>query len=258
MLGIESTIRSSLTGEEGVVWVDSEDRPWAQFAADKSGRTQTATSDIEILRGRLGQICYDRSKTLSEQAKTQGDTGIEYIFGDYLDSIDQQGGDVLVRFAKSGEQRRFDLLVGADGLQSRTRRLVFGEAAEKEHVHNLGMYGGYYSMPKGGNDSDWRRWFHAPGRRGIMVRPSHDKSRSTVTMGVVSDTDKRLADAAAREIPVGTQKDLMKEYFQNTGWETERMIREMYAANDFYYSAIAQVKMPTYSRGRVVLLADAG
>ncbi|QIW96596.1 hypothetical protein AMS68_002114 [Peltaster fructicola] len=198
-LGLETAIRSNTTGEEGARWVDSKDRIWGQFAADKTGSVQTGTSDIEILRGKLGQIFYDRSKTLSLEVKQKGGHGIEYIFGDYLESIDQQGQEVLVRFAKSGEERRYDLVVGADGLQSRTRRMVFGEAGEKERVHNLGLYGGFYSMPKGGNDSEWRRWFHAPGGKGIMVRPSHDPKITTVFMGYMTE-DKRYEEAGAREL----------------------------------------------------------
>jgi hypothetical protein len=61
-LGLETVIRASTTGEEGVQWVDGENRVWATFPADKSGRMQTPASDIEILRGRLAEIFSKRRK----------------------------------------------------------------------------------------------------------------------------------------------------------------------------------------------------
>jgi len=50
---------------------------------------------------------------------------VETIFGDAIDAIEQTGADVAVRFAHH-PPRRFDLVIGADGLHSRTRALVFG------------------------------------------------------------------------------------------------------------------------------------
>ena len=117
-LGIENIVRASTTGEEGVQLVDAQNRVWAQNAADTSEKWHSPTSDIEIMRGQLAEICYKRSQTVSDTVKKEGGAGIEYLFGDYLNEIDQDGNQVHVRFAKSGERRSFDLLVGADGRQS--------------------------------------------------------------------------------------------------------------------------------------------
>jgi len=54
------------------------------------------------------------------------------------------------------------------------------------------------------------------------------------------------------------QKALMKEHFSDAGWESPRIIREMMATDDFYYDLVGQVKMDKWSKGRVVLLGDAG
>ena len=258
-LGIENVIRASTTGEEGVQFVDAKNRVWAAFPADKSGRTQTLTSDIEILRGRLGEICWKRSQSVSEEVKREGGAGVEYIFGDYLEELKQDGSKVQVRFAKSGQRRSFDLVVGADGLQSSTRKMVWGAEGEKERVKRLGMYGAFFSMPQGETDSIWLRWFHAPGRRGIMLRPDEQRDRTTAFVHVINEKDQRLVDVAKKG-PEGmqAQKELLAEYFRDVGWESERVIREMMATKDFYYDMVAQVKMDKWSKGRVVLLGDAG
>lgn len=258
-LGLESAIRSSTTGEEGVHLVDANNRTWAANAADKTGRVQTGTSDIEILRGRLAELLFGRCKAVSDEVRKDGGAGVEYIKGEYLEELEQDGQKVHVRFAKSGERRDFDLVVGADGLQSQTRRKVFGEQGDADRVKRLGMYCGFFSMPAGETDSQWRRWYHAPGRRSIMVRPHHDKTMSTVLMSVINEGDQRFEDVAAlKNKGIEEQKALLKEYFLDAGWESGRIIKAMEASDDFYYDMVAQVKMDKWSKGRVVLLGDSG
>ncbi|KAI1330956.1 oxidoreductase [Xylariaceae sp. FL0255] len=266
-LGLETAIRASTTGEEGVRIVDRENRIVGEIPADKSGKTSMPTSDIEIMRGRLAELLYARSKDVNDKMieaaggdRTRVST-VEYIFGDRVESIAQDEEKVHVRLAKGGD-KMFDLVVGADGLQSQTRKMVFGEEGEEDRVKRLGMYTAFFTMPKGPTDSLWRRWFHAPGRRSIMQRPGQQTrdgrvERSTVLVSVVNDEDKRFRDVAGRR-GVSQQKALLKEYFIDAGWESERIIKGMETANDFYYDMVAQVKMDTWSKGRIVLLGDAG
>ena len=255
-LGLERIIRASTTDEEGVRFVDSNNRVWAESAADKSGKIQTGTSDIEILRGQLAEILFQRSKDINEEKREEGGS-IEYVFRDHVEALEQDHQGVRVRFAKGGE-RRFDLVVGADGLQSPIRRMVFGGSGSGDnHLKRLGMYGGFFSMPAGETDSLWRRWYHASGRRGVMVRPHMRRDMSTVFMYVINDKDERLRDVAEKG-GKEAQKALMAEYWHDAGWESARLIKEMYAADDFYYDPVAQVKLDKWSQGRVVLLGDAG
>jgi len=70
-------------------------------------------------------------------------------------------------------------------------------------VKRLGMYGAFSSIPKGPTDSAWRRWYHAAGRRGIMLRPDERKDRTTVFMYVI-DKKGQQTDAGRDE---GEQRD---------------------------------------------------
>lgn len=258
-LGLGAAVRASTTGEEGVQFVDENDTVWAQLAADRTGRYQTPTSDIEILRGRLAELLWKRSEAVSGDVRGEGGKGIEYVFGDYLDEIEQDGEKVNVHFAKGGQRRSYDLVVGADGLQSETRRMVWGLDGEGDRVRRLGMYGAFFSMPRGKTDSQWRRWFNASGRRGIMVRPDGQRDRTTVHMYVINDHDERLPAVAAKgRKGLQAQKDIVSEYFCDVGWESEMIFREMMETRDFYYDLVGQVKMDEWSKGRVVLLGDAG
>lgn len=249
-LGVEDRVRAATTGEEGVRIVDERNRVWAEMAADKTGRVQTGTSDVEILRGRLTEILRGRAEELSEQVKGHGGGGIEFVDREWLESLEQDGDRVRVVFANGGEKRSYDLAIGADGLQSLTRKMVWGTEGEEDRLNRIGAYGGFFSMPKGETDSLWRRWYHAPGKKGMMVRPSDRPDRSTVFMIVVNNNDTRFREVAkVGSRSVAGQKALLSEYFKDAGWESERIVLEMNAADDFYYDVIAQVKMDSWSRG---------
>lgn len=260
-MGIELAVRRATTHEKGVRLVDERDRIWAEVPADPTGATSTPTADVEILRGTLAGILLDRMQLVSKAVQAAGGAGVEVLFGDRLDRIEQDGDGVTVHLARSNETRRFDLVVGADGVQSTTRRMVWGTEGEAQRVEKVagGVYGAFFSGVAGAEHGLWRRWFHAPGRRAVMVRPSESRERMSVFMTVVNDRDARLpAVVGRRGQDVQAQKELMKEYFQDAGWQCDRILGEMMTTDDFYYDMLAQVKMDKWSNGRVVLLGDAG
>jgi 2-polyprenyl-6-methoxyphenol hydroxylase-like FAD-dependent oxidoreductase len=262
-LGIESTIRAHLTGEEGTEFVDDDGKVWARNAVDRREGANSATADIEIRRGQLARICYERCKTVSEQVQSQGGHGVEFIFGDYLGDIQQNGDSVTVHFANANKTRNFDIVVGADGLQSSVRQLVWGGEGEEERLNRLGMYGGFFSIPRSSTDTNFRRWWRGSGRRWIMLRPSEDPMRTTVFMSVINEQDERLPKVAKLgRNGLAEQKKLLAEYFDTDAWECRRVVEEMMKTEDFYYDMVAQVKMEEekeqWFKGRVVLLGDAG
>ena len=111
-MGIEDAIRAASTGETGTEFVDADGTPLARFAAGESD-SGGATAELEILRGQLSRIIVDR---------TRDDT--EYVFGDRIVALDDSEDGVTVTFARR-PTRTFDLVVVAEGLRSRTGRLVF-------------------------------------------------------------------------------------------------------------------------------------
>jgi 2-polyprenyl-6-methoxyphenol hydroxylase-like FAD-dependent oxidoreductase len=259
-LGLDTAIQQRITGEEGAAWVDRNNRVIGAFAADKSGKIQTGTSNLEIMRGELANIVYERSLSISKGVQSQGGKGIEYIFGDGIDELEQDDEKVTVHFAKTGKQRSFDLVVGSDGLLSQTRRLAFGTSSESARIKSLNLYTAFWSMPRAETDTAWRRWYSAPSRA-LVARPTHIPDRTSGYFMLANATDNRLAGVAdAGRKSVDEQKALLNEYFSDAGWEAERLIREMNNAEDFYYSPVAQIHMGSegWHKGRVVLLGDAG
>jgi 2-polyprenyl-6-methoxyphenol hydroxylase-like FAD-dependent oxidoreductase len=129
----------------------------------------TMTKEIEILRGDLSQLLYDRTKTTTE-----------YIFGDHIVGVEHEehgtGTEgtkepVWVSFAK-GPPRRFDLVVAADGLRSTTRRLIFGREEEAAiAIEPLGVYVAYLTIPREAADTQWAEGAVFLGSRSLLLRP---------------------------------------------------------------------------------------
>ncbi|KAI5241271.1 putative oxidoreductase [Aureobasidium subglaciale] len=253
LLGLEDEVKASTTGEEGVKVVDAKNRVWAQFAADKTGEVETGTSDVEILRGRLAEILLNQCRRKSKEVQDNGGQGVEFIFGDSIEALDQDQTDnkVHVHFAERG-RRTFDIVVGADGLHSKTRRLAFGHQQD-DCIKSLHMRGAFLSTAKLPGDGEWRSWFHAPGGVSVMLRPSGTKERSTVLI-LMAD----VSNVLDKERDVAAQKEAVLKKLSGISWQEERLKKAVTEADDFYIDITAQTKLDSWSKGRVVLLGDAG
>jgi len=255
-LRLTDEIKKATTGEEGVRIVDASNRIWAQYAADKTGKVETGTSDVEILRGRLAEILLAKAKRVSKDVEARGGSAVEFIFDDNLESLHQDNDKVHVQFAKGG-RRTFDLVVGADGLHSKTRKLIWGQAQE-ECLKPLHMYGAFFSTKKLEGDGDWRSWFHAPGGVSVMLRPSGTKEKSTVLVLLADKSGSIAKEMSGSERDVEAQKRLVMKKLHGIFWQEQRLKEAVQTSDDFYFDVTAQVKLEKWSGDRVVLLGDAG
>jgi 2-polyprenyl-6-methoxyphenol hydroxylase-like FAD-dependent oxidoreductase len=255
-LGLTDEIKKATTGEEGVRIVDANNRIWAQYAADKTGKIETGTSDVEILRGRLVEILLAQAKRVSKGVEARGGPALEFVFNDSIESLHQDTDEVYVKLAKGGE-RTFDLVIGADGLHSKTRKLVWG-SAQDDRLKPLHMYGAFFSTEKQDGDGDWRSWFHAPGGVSVMIRPSGTREKSTVLV-LLADKDGSIAkELSGSERDVAAQKRLVMKKLEGIIWQERRLKEAVGASADFYFDVTAQVKLDKWSKDRVGLLGDAG
>ncbi|MER8046107.1 FAD-dependent monooxygenase [Streptomyces sp. NPDC094032] len=236
-MGVLAEVRAASTDMAGGSYVDARGRTVGELPAEILGGR--AEGDDELMRGDLAGILYE---------KTRQD--VEYLFGDSIASLHDDGEGVDVTF-ESGTRRRFDLVVGADGMHSHTRRLVFGE--ESRFREHLGAYVSIFTAP---NRLDLDRWetYHARPDKLICVYSTSGEAAGTAKNLFVFATPAELAydhrDTAA-------QKRLLADAFAGDDWEIPRLIADAADADDFYFDAIATIHLDRWSQGRVVLLGDA-
>lgn len=233
-MGIEGDIRAATTGEQGIRFVDDHDVTRAEFPAGKSDN-DGFTKELEVLRGDLARILYDHTRDTTE-----------YVFGNHITGLRDHGDRVTVSFAH-GAERDFDLVVAADGIRSGTRTLIVGD---EPRIRFLGLYGCYFTMPRGASDGAWARWYHAPGSRSILLRPDN--------VGTTRASLWFLSPPRGYERwSVAEQKALIARIFADAGWESPRVLAGMADSEDIYFDAVSQVMAPRWSHGRTALVGDA-
>ncbi|RYP64480.1 hypothetical protein DL770_009193 [Monosporascus sp. CRB-9-2] len=252
-LGLLDAVKARAVSEGGVELVDKDDKRRAVFGVNNSGEgPQSFTSEYEIMRGDLVEVLYQAS--LEQNAKTRGKGGVKYEFGRLVTEMTQDETGVDVTFA-DGVKARYDLVIGADGQSSRTRKQVFGKETSDAAFKSLGVSCAFYSIPRDPTDkSDLSKYYNAPERRGIMTRPSKPTITGVYLM-TMEETDELKASLKQ---PVEKQKEVWAKLFAGAGWQTDRLLDGMMRCDDFYATMFGQVKLEHISKGRVALLGDAG
>ncbi|MCU1641451.1 MAG: rane-associated oxidoreductase [Nocardia sp.] len=196
-----------------------------------------ATSDrhVEIMRDDLSEIYYDATSD-----------DVEYLFGDSITEISPDGE---VRF-ENAAARRFDLIVGADGLHSNVRRLVFGD--ESRFSAFIGAYLGVLTLPNT-FDLDGELRIHVGVGRTTGIYGARHLGDARALFLFRSE---RELDYGHRDVP--RQKELLRKTFGGFHADVDRCLDELDRTPAFYFDSITQLRMDTWSRGRVTLVGDAG
>lgn len=246
-MGIFDVMRDRSSQEEGLRIVDRNNRYLASFGVDQSGKGESPTCDIEILRGELARILFDVTKD-----------DASYIFGDMVESVEETDKEIGVKFANGTPSMAFDLVVAADGMGSKIRDMAFGNGSAR--VKSLHSYVSYFSIPPGETDSMWARAHWAKGGRNMSMRPDNvGRTRAFLTLTAYDESDERLVPfAKASKEGIPAQKRVVQELFQDADWEISRMLKGMHESDDFYMQHVAQVRMNRWSSGRVTVVGDAG
>lgn len=242
-MGIVAQVRAANTGARGMAFVDASGKRVATMGAEVFGHSGGPVAELSIRRTDLARILYDVTRD-----------DVEYVFDETITAVEQDDDGVHVRF-RHGGTRRFDLLVGADGVHSNIRRLVFGP--EQRYLRDLGCYLSLFTTATELDHDGWRLMYTVPAGNG---RPGR-------TAGIYPQPEPgtALAGFFLRSAPlrydrndIDEQKRIVIRAFEEDGWEVPRMLADIWDAPDFYFDRVLQVEVDTWSRGRTVLLGDAG
>ena len=194
------------------------------------------SDDIEIFRDDLCELLTD----------AMGDQ-VEFLYAEGIQALSQNEKQVTVTFA-SGIERTFDFVVGADGVYSNTRKLCFND--ESTFVKPLNRVLALFSTP---NLIDLKHWqlIHREGGVGYVIYPSRNQNELRVGVGYGTE------DAEVSRHDVRAQKDLVASKCAHLGGFFPQLIDSMKDTMQFYYNELAQIHMPTWSKGHIVLAGDA-
>jgi 2-polyprenyl-6-methoxyphenol hydroxylase-like FAD-dependent oxidoreductase len=196
-----------------------------------------AASDrhVEIMRDDLSEAYY-----------RAGYDEVEYLFGDSITSVSPDG-DVTFEHATP---RRFDVVIGADGLHSNVRRLIFGEDAGRTRF--LGGYLAVESVPKSlAREGEMVVRMDAGRMAAIYTAQPLDDARALFVFRSKQELEYHYRDTVR-------QKELLRAMFAGMHPEVDDWLAELDCAPTFYFDSIIQLELDTWSRGCVTLVGDAG
>ncbi|WP_331744897.1 FAD-dependent monooxygenase [Kitasatospora sp. NBC_01300] len=236
--GLAEAVRAARTGADGLSFVDARGRRQASMRADGFGGDGPVT-DTEILRGALVEILHDA---------TGGST--EYVFDDRISALDDRSDGVHVTFEKAAP-RRFDVVVGADGLHSGVRALAFGpQDTGGARLRHLCHYLSFWTARNTLGLCDWTEVYSEPGR--------------TIGARAVNDNTQLMAFLSFRSAPFrydprdsAALKTVVRSRAAGMRWHTEELIAQLEDTPDFYFDACSQVVVPHWSSRRIALVGDA-
>jgi 2-polyprenyl-6-methoxyphenol hydroxylase-like FAD-dependent oxidoreductase len=173
---------------------------------------------------------------------------VETLFGDSLARIEPRAAGLRIGFEHAGP-REVDLVVGADGLHSRVRELLFGPQAQFEV--GLGYHVAAFELA-GYRPRDERVYVsHAvPGRQ-----VSRFAMRGDRTLFLLVFRDETMGGPAPRDD--AGRKALLRRVFAEVRWECPRLLEALDGIDELYFDRVGQIRMDAWSKGRGVLLGDA-
>ena len=237
-MGVLDALHANRIVSHGMSMVDDDGNEVYRSTEHTLTGGEIDSPDIEILREDLAEIMAGAAD------------GIEYLFSDSITEIRQDGDGVTVEF-QSGPSRRFDLVVGADGLHSNTRRLVMG--GEQDFITHLGTYLAVWTVPNFLGLDHWQTFHQIPGDSwggGVMAVRENTECRAYFGFESAEPISYDYRDTKA-------QKQLLADELGHGKWILPQLLDYMWKAEDFHFDSMSQIHLDRWSVGRVALIGDA-
>lgn len=237
-MGIFSQLKANRLLLNRLEFKNTDDVTEGSMLFQPEGQTQADDDidDLEIERDKLVPI-------LMEALHNE----VEFLFNNRITALSETADAIQVTF-KQGSVRAFDLVVGCDGAHSGVRKLWFNKEPESvrflDHYFSLTIVDTLL-IPQG-----TAQLYNVPGK-GIMLNAYNGKTDIVFWFFSENELSYDYRDAEQ-------QRQLVVEQFAGQGWRTNELLEKVQQADISYFDKFCQVRMPSWTKGRVALVGDAG
>ncbi|MEU4404494.1 FAD-dependent monooxygenase [Streptosporangium sp. NPDC023963] len=233
-MGIMPRLRDLATRTTAMSVVDASGRQIARVAMPAT-RSAAGNREVELPRGDLAAALYETARD-----------DAEFLFDDTIVTLRQDEHGVDVTFDRAGP-RRFDLVIGTDGLHSTVRRLAFGP--ESGFVRHMGVYVATLPLDGPVDHPHDVLMYNTPGRL-VSIHPArgHAVAAFIFRGPAIGGFDHRDTEQHRR---------IVADAYAGVGWRVPELLERLRKTEDLYFDSVSHVRLPTWARGRVALLGDA-
>ena len=235
-MGILDAIKAAKLPTEGLKFMNAQNEVQGIMLVEEIGAIRPG-DDTELRRDDLVDILYENAGS-----------DITYKFSNRITHLAQDAEKVNVTF-KDETTGTFDFVIGADGIHSGVRKLVFGE--EEQFTYFLNYYFSVFEVDGSLGEKHYGHMFNTP------------DNMATIYFYNADAADAILAFRAPDKITINRnniheQKEIVIKAFDGIGWKVPQLIEELKRSETFYLDQGCQIKMPAWTKGRVALIGDAG
>ncbi|WP_406233827.1 FAD-dependent monooxygenase [Nocardia sp. NBC_01009] len=233
-MGVMPQLRAAGSDVSRMSFVDSRGRQVAHVDL-KAFQGSAGAREVEVPRADLANILLDAGR---EQ--------YEFLWNDTITDLAQDSAGVDVTFA-AAPPRRFDLVIGADGLHSAVRRSVFGE--ETAFLTHQGIYVATLRIAEPFGSDREVLIYNTPGRA-LAVHPTRGQAVAAFMF-----RHKGIPGYDHRD--TAQHKRTLIEAFTDQGWRVPEMLDRVRDTDDLFFDSVSKGELPQWSDGRIALLGDA-
>lgn len=235
-MGILPAVEGAQIDTQRLQFIGRAGRPLTTLRPDELSGS-AAESDLEVPREAL----------MRALAGTVGNH-VTWMFHDSITALTDTGNGVHVLF-DSGAHEDYDVVLGADGLHSHTRDLIFGP--EEQFHRYLGYCVAGFTMDNFLVTEHSAHMWNAPGKSATLrATMQADSLHAFLTF-----TRPRPPLEVYRDRR--SQRRLVADTFASDAWHVPRMVEAMTRAEDLFFDVVSQIHLPAWSLGRVALAGDA-
>ncbi len=171
----------------------------------------------------------------------------EIIFNESIAALIEEDNCIQASF-QSGSTCSFDLVFGCDGTHSNVRKLWFG--AEECYSCFMKGYGSTTIIDRLLIRDNTTQLYNEPGKA-VMLNAYNGKT--DIVLIFIAE-EKIIFDYRDDE----QKRKIVNDSFSGVGWRTAELLMEIELSKTFYFDELCQIKMPSWTKGQVALIGDAG